>query len=89
MVDNIIFSTTTGSVTTASEKAGTTAVYEPLKDEESKYAQAQAVYETPQESHVQDINKKQVRILICTHKVILTLLKLSPAMLIYFSHIAN
>ena len=62
-----MYSTTTGAVTIASDKADTIAAYEPLKDEEPRYTQAQAVYETPQASDVQNINSKQVRLDAHTH----------------------
>lgn len=67
--DNIMYSTSTSSATILTSTCATSAVYEPLKDGELKCAQAQAVYETPQASGAQNINKKPVRIHTCTHKV--------------------
>ena len=70
--DNVMYSTsTTSSATILTSTCNTAAVlvYEPLKDDEFNNSKAQATYETPQASGMQNINNKQVRIHAFAHDV--------------------
>ena len=71
-LDIVMYSTASTSATILSNKAGTSAVYDPLEDDVSKFGQeAQAIYETPhvmQAPRAQSDNDKQV--IINVHTII-------------------
>ena len=74
--DNVMYSPTTTNVTIGSNNVGTSAIYEPVRDNEFTHTsrEAQAAYEIPERSGAHSVGAQQVRIMqLHTHSQLKTL----------------